>query len=125
MGVSWLLSDSEDRPGRDNMDSKLVVLLGAVVITSGQLVDDFSCPDEFVGFYPHLISCDKYWHCEDGIAELKTCGNGLGFLDTDPSFNLEQCAEVDRGCKWADQVPECQNVVLDNEEEFVCPKQTT
>jgi len=76
------------------MDSKFVVLLGAVVITSGQLVDDFSCPDEFVGFYPHLISCDKYWHCEEGIAELKTCGNGLGFLDTDDTFTLEQCAEL-------------------------------
>merc|ERR1712013_97730 len=70
MGVSWLLSDSEDRPGRDNMDSKFVV------------------------FYPHLISCDKYWHCEEGIAELKTCGNGLGFLDTDDTFTLEQCAEL-------------------------------
>merc|ERR1711874_321783 len=93
MGVSRLLSDSEDRPG-NSMDSKFVFILGVVSSVSGQLVDDFSCPDEFVGFYPHLISCDKYWHCQEGIAELKTCGNGLGFLDTDDTFTLEQCAEL-------------------------------
>jgi len=61
---------------------------------SSQLVDDFQCPDEFQGFYPHLISCDKYWHCKDGVAELKLCGNGLGFMDTDDTFTLEQCAEL-------------------------------
>ena len=36
------------------------------------------------------FSCDKYWHCQDGFADLKTCGNGLGFLDTDDTFTLEQ-----------------------------------
>ena len=40
------------------------------------------------------FSCDKYWHCQDGLAEEKLCGNGLGFLDTDPTFTLEQCAEL-------------------------------
>lgn len=40
------------------------------------------------------FSCDKYWHCQDGFADLKTCGNGLGFLDTDDTFTLEQCAEL-------------------------------
>merc|ERR1711892_285889 len=77
----------------DSMESKLILIIGAVS-ASGQLVDDFTCPDEFVGFYPHLISCDKYWHCQDGYADLKTCGNGLGFLDTDDTFTLEQCAEL-------------------------------
>merc|ERR1719195_990398 len=76
------------------MLSKFIGLLAVVAGASGQLVDDFTCPDEFVGFYPHLISCDKYWHCQDGIAELKTCGNGLGFLDTDDTYTLEQCAEL-------------------------------
>ena len=38
----------------------------------------------------NYFSCDKYWHCQDGFAELKTCGNGLGFLDTDDTFTLEQ-----------------------------------
>jgi len=76
------------------MKSKLILLVSAVASVSGQLVDDFTCPDEFLGFYPHLISCDKYWHCQDGIADLKTCGNGLGFLDTDDTFTLEQCAEL-------------------------------
>jgi hypothetical protein len=116
------------------------------------------------------------------VADLKTCGNGLAFLDTDPTFTLEQCEElhlvecgprteleppvatrncprlygtfpdpescsvfwkcfdgkanryecppglaydaVSRGCKWADQVPECKNVVVaveGKEEEFKCP----
>jgi len=77
------------------INSKLTAILVTVVsAVNSQLVDDFTCPDEFVGYYPHLISCDKYWHCQDGIAELKTCGNGLGFLDTDESFTLEQCAEL-------------------------------
>jgi len=160
------------------------LLLAASV--AGQRVDDFQCPDEFVGYYPHLISCDKYWHCRDGIAELKTCGNGLGFLDTDDTFTLEQCAElhlvecgdrteveppistdhcprlygtfpdpldcgvfwkcqdgkpnkyncppglaydqVSRGCRWADQVPECSanSVTIDDDGgEFQCPVHST
>lgn len=69
-------------------------MLGAAATVTAQLVDDFQCPDEFLGFYPHLISCDRYWHCKEGIAELKTCGNGLGFMDTDDTFTLEQCAEL-------------------------------
>jgi len=76
------------------MRSKVLFVLGAAATVSAQLVDDFQCPDEFLGFYPHLISCDKYWHCKEGIAELKTCGNGLGFMDTDDTFTLEQCAEL-------------------------------
>jgi len=157
-------------------------MFGLLALSSGQLVDDFKCPDEFAGFYPHLISCDKYWSCSDGVAELKTCGNGLAFLDTDETFTLEQCAElhlvecgerteleppistqhcprlygtfadpedcgvfwkcmdgkankyncppglaydqVSRGCRWADEVPECsgpQIVVDDEGGEFQCP----
>jgi len=164
------------------MRTKITVVLGVVAATSAQLVDDFSCPDEFAGYYPHLISCDKYWHCQDGFADLKTCGNGLGFLDTDDTFTLEQCAElhlvecgarteieppistdhcprlygtfpdeqdcgvfwkcqdgkpnkyncppglaydqVSRGCRWADQVPECSqtSVTIDEDGgEFQCP----
>ena len=132
------------------------------------------------------FSCDKYWHCQDGLAEEKLCGNGLGFLDTDPTFTLEQCAElhlvecgerteleppistpncprlygtfadeqdcgvfwkcqdgkanryncppglaydqVTRGCKWADQVPECSSPVVqidDEGGEFQCPSGST
>ena len=41
-----------------------------------------------------IFSCDKYWYCEDGVRELRSCGNGLAFIDTDPSFELEQCAEL-------------------------------
>uniref|UniRef100_A0A8D8W7Z7 Chitin-binding type-2 domain-containing protein n=1 Tax=Cacopsylla melanoneura TaxID=428564 RepID=A0A8D8W7Z7_9HEMI len=52
--------------------------------------DDFQCPDDF-GFYPHHISCDKYWKCDGREAELKTCGNGLAFDDTDPKYLKENC----------------------------------
>merc|ERR1719220_1378233 len=77
------------------MASKLISLLAVLVVTSeGQRVDDFTCPDTLPGFYPHLYSCDKYWACNDGEAEQRTCGNGLGFLDTDETFTLEQCAEL-------------------------------
>jgi hypothetical protein len=165
------------------MLQRICLLTLGLGVVKAQLIDDFTCPDEFQGFYPHLISCDKYWHCKDGVAELKTCGNGLGFLDTDETFTLEQCAElhlvecsartvlepaistpncprlygtygdpescsvfykcidgkanryecppglaydqVEKGCKWADQVPECKNVLvtIDGEpEQFQCPR---
>lgn len=162
---------------------RIFLLLFGFTVVQSQAVDDFTCPDEFRGFYPHLISCDKYWYCQDGVKELKTCGNGLGFLDNDETFTLEQCAElhlvecgartelepavsttncprlfgtfadaqscsifykcidgkanryecppglafdqVERGCKWADEVPECKavNIQIDGEnEEFKCPR---
>lgn len=52
--------------------------------------EEFKCPDEY-GFYPHTTSCDKYWKCDNNVAELKTCGNGLAFDDTDPKFLKENC----------------------------------
>lgn len=52
--------------------------------------DSFKCPDDF-GFYPHHTSCDKYWKCDNGIAELKTCGNGLAFEATDTKYLSENC----------------------------------
>merc|ERR1711936_1103455 len=186
MGTVGAQPASSGEPSCAKMETKLTLLLGIAALASGQLVDDFECPDEFAGFYPHLISCDKYWHCQDGFAELKTCGNGLGFLDTDDTFTLEQCAElhlvdcgsrteieppistdhcprlygtfpddvdcgvfwkcqdgkpnkyncppglaydsVSRGCRWADQVPECStnSVVIDDEGgEFQCPRDSS
>ncbi|KAL6258680.1 hypothetical protein P5V15_010632 [Pogonomyrmex californicus] len=56
--------------------------------TSGQ--ESFKCPDDF-GFYPHHISCDKYWKCDNNVAELKTCGNGLAFDASDNKFLTENC----------------------------------
>ena len=41
-----------------------------------------------------MSSCDKYWYCQEGRSELRTCGNGLGFIDTDPTYTLEQCNEL-------------------------------
>merc|ERR1712203_673764 len=94
MGTVGAQPATRGEPSCAKMETKLTLLLGVAALASGQLVDDFECPDEFAGFYPHLISCDKYWHCQDGFADLKTCGNGLGFLDTDDTFTLEQCAEL-------------------------------
>jgi len=81
--------------------SRLLVLSALVSVGFAQ-EDDFICPDEFVGFYPHLYSCDKYWSCDNGAQELRTCGNGLAFIDTDESYKLEQCNEyflVDCGAR--------------------------
>ena len=71
----------------------LIALLGISILSvaNSQLVDNFSCPDEFEGYYPHLYSCDKYWKCIDGRASLETCGNGLAFDDLDPTFTTENC----------------------------------
>jgi len=52
--------------------------------------DSFKCPDDF-GFYPHTRSCDKYWKCDNNVAELKTCGNGLAFDASDPKYLTENC----------------------------------
>lgn len=52
--------------------------------------ENFKCPDDF-GFYPHHISCDKYWKCDNNAAELKTCGNGLAFDAGDSKFLTENC----------------------------------
>jgi hypothetical protein len=52
--------------------------------------DNFKCPDDY-GFYPHSNSCDKYYKCDGGVADLKTCGNGLAFDATDSKFLTENC----------------------------------
>merc|ERR1711892_745460 len=86
---------------RENMSARLLVVAAVVAAASAQ-EDDFQCPDEFIGFYPHLYGCDKYWSCDNGFQELRTCGNGLAFIDTDESYKLEQCNEyhlVDCGAR--------------------------
>merc|ERR1711936_1045739 len=98
-----------------NMIDTVLVLVFSVASCLAQdagldYVDDFSCPDELEGYYPHLYSCDKYWACTDGLAELKTCGNGLAFIDTDESYKLEQCEELHlvecgRGRSWSPPSP--------------------
>ena len=59
-----------------------------VPLANGQ--ENFKCPDDY-GFYPHHKSCDKYWKCDNGAAELKTCGNGLAFDASDSKFLTENC----------------------------------
>lgn len=60
------------------------------LIFSAVAQESFKCPDDF-GFYPHTTSCDKYWKCDNNVAELKTCGNGLAFDATDSKFLTENC----------------------------------
>lgn len=60
----------------------------ALAVASAQ--ESFKCPDDY-GFYPHSRSCDKYWKCDNGVAELKTCGNGLAFDASDPKYLTENC----------------------------------
>ena len=71
----------------------ILVLLSATSLNliNAQKQDNFQCPDQFEGFYPHLYSCDRYWKCKDGVPTLETCGNGLAFDDTDPTFAKENC----------------------------------
>ena len=52
--------------------------------------EEFQCPLES-GFFAHDTSCDRYWHCQDDVAELKLCANGLAFDDTDPRNQRENC----------------------------------
>jgi len=33
----------------------------------------------------------KYWKCDNNVAELKTCGNGLAFDSSDSKFLTENC----------------------------------
>lgn len=62
-------------------------MFGSVAVSAQE---NFKCPDDF-GFYPHQISCDKYWKCDNNVAELKTCGNGLAFDASDSKFLTENC----------------------------------
>ena len=51
-----------------------IALLLLAAGASAQLVDDFECPDEFAGFYPHLIRS----HCSppDNNLLVQTSGSG-------------------------------------------------
>jgi hypothetical protein len=60
------------------------------MIAGARAQESFKCPDDY-GFYPHHQSCDKYWKCDNSVAELKTCGNGLAFDATDSKFLTENC----------------------------------
>lgn len=71
-------------------ERKIYVFFSFFLFLLAVLAQDFKCPDDF-GFYPHHTSCDKYWKCDNNVAELKTCGNGLAFDATDPKYLTENC----------------------------------
>ncbi len=70
---------------------RYLIVIALLGLARGQFEDDFRCPDEFEGYYPHLFSCDKYWKCTEGRATLELCGNGLAFADIDPTYTTENC----------------------------------
>jgi len=55
-----------------------------------------------------------FWVCQDGKANRYECPPGLAY------------DQQSRGCRWADQVPECSNAIVVDEEggEFQCPRQS-
>ncbi|KAJ8683319.1 hypothetical protein QAD02_019111 [Eretmocerus hayati] len=55
---------------------------------SGSSPKSSRCPKEN-GFFPHNLYCDKYWACENGEAELRTCEDGLVFGGSDDQ--IEKC----------------------------------
>jgi len=72
----------------------------------------FKCPDDF-GFYPHETSCDKYWKCDNGVSELKTCGNGLAFDATDSKFLTENCDYLHNvDCGERTELGKCLEIIL-------------
>ncbi|KAF5277348.1 hypothetical protein FQA39_LY06161 [Lamprigera yunnana] len=74
----------------DKMKSIACFLVLSALTSAVLTQENFKCPDEF-GFYPHHKSCDKYWKCDNNVAELKTCGNGLAFDNSDPKYLTENC----------------------------------
>ena len=89
---SVVQSSSRQSEHTYNMKSLILIFICALFLgVRAQLEDNFSCPDEFEGFYPHLFSCDLYWKCQEGQASLEKCGNGLAFVDKDPTFTSEEC----------------------------------
>merc|ERR1740128_499475 len=106
------------------MISKSFVVAAVVCAASAQ-TDDFTCPDEFLGYYPHLYrlygtyadpeDCGVFWNCQDGKANRYECPPGLAF------------SQDTHGCLWASEVPECSGPVIAIDEEggeFACPERS-
>lgn len=56
----------------------------------------FKCPNDRYGLYADDIQCDKFYECNDGVAETKLCPDGLVFDETirkenkcDQPFNVD------------------------------------
>ena len=39
---------------------------------------NFECPTD-KGFFPDPVQCDKYYHCQNGVAKEHLCADGLVF----------------------------------------------
>ena len=66
-----------------------IALLLLAAGASAQLVDDFECPDEFAGFYPHLIRS----HCSppDNNLLVQTSGSGGRAVSWSGDQEAAQC----------------------------------
>merc|ERR1712240_17778 len=70
MGQSW------DSDTHTMSSTSYLVLAAAIALAAGQ--SNFRCPDRD-GTYPDSIQCDRYYDCQDGLAEEKLCQDGLVF----------------------------------------------
>merc|ERR1711955_25320 len=70
MGQYW------DSDTHTMSSTSYLVLAAAIALAAGQ--SNFRCPDRD-GTYPDSIQCDKYYDCQDGLAEEKLCQDGLVF----------------------------------------------
>uniref|UniRef100_T1J190 Chitin-binding type-2 domain-containing protein n=1 Tax=Strigamia maritima TaxID=126957 RepID=T1J190_STRMM len=89
-GNGLAFDDSDPRHERENCDYLFTVdcgdrvELGDAKAQRDALIEsdeEFDCPKPN-GYFPHHISCDKFWQCEKNRATLKFCGNGLVFDDS-------------------------------------------
>ena len=74
-----------------------------------------NCPRLF-GTFADPVDCGVFWKCQDGKSNRYNCPPGLAY------------DQVTRGCKWADQVPECSSPVVQVDEEggeFQCPQDSS
>lgn len=94
--------NNQNHPGLAESNRRAEATSASLAAANGQ---PYRCPDSF-GYFRHHKSCDKYWACDNSTAQLKVCGNGLMFDDSDPK--RENCAypfSVDCGSDRVDLEP--------------------
>ena len=68
------------------------------------------CP-RLYGTFPDEQDCGVFWKCQDGKPNKYNCPPGLAYDQVNLAEMLSlsdiSLLQVSRGCRWADQVPEC------------------
>lgn len=75
------------------MNRFAVIAVATLALANAQ---HFKCPNDRYGLYADDIQCDKFYECNDGVAETKLCPDGLVFDETirkenkcDQPFNVD------------------------------------